>query len=106
MARIPLAAAVGELRQQILLAMAQAQGEELRFRLGPVELELQVQLEASDKIEGGVKAWVLSFGASDSQSTAETHRVKLTLEPETAAGGDIRVKRQKAGRAMPAPMKE
>ncbi len=94
MAGIPLAAAIGELRKQIIIATEQARDEKVRFRLGPIELELQIELEASAEIEGGVKAWVLSIGASGTERSTKTHRVKLTLEPRTASDGDVDVNRQ------------
>ena len=95
MAGIPLAEAISELRKQVTVAMAQAKDEELNFRLGPVELELQVKLEKSGEAEAGVKVWVLSVGTTGKLSHTETHRIKLTLEPQTGDGGDVVVKRKK-----------
>ena len=94
MSGIPLADAISELRKQINIAMSQAQDEELKFRLGTVELELEVGLEKSGEANAEVKAWVLSMGASGKLSNTQTHRIKLVLEPETADGGDVKVKRK------------
>jgi hypothetical protein len=95
MSDIPLAEAIREMRRQIVLATVEGQREEVRFRLGPIELELQVQLEKSAEAEAGIKAWVLSAGSSGKVSSAQTHRIKLTLDPVTDAGGDVVVRRDR-----------
>lgn len=99
MTGIPLAAAIGELRREIAASMEAGSDEALQFQLGPIELELQVELEQSETAEGGIKAWVLSLGASAAQTSAATHRIKLTLDPKTATGGEVLVKRTRRRKA-------
>jgi hypothetical protein len=101
--KISLATAIAELRKQIALAREQGEEEELKFHLGPIELDLQVQLEATGETDAGIKAWVVSLGASGSLKDTETHRVKLTLEPLLGDEEEVIIKRTGHGgrRSMP-----
>jgi Trypsin-co-occurring domain 2 len=87
--RIPLADAIGAIRQQLKQAMDEGREEELRFGLGAVELELQMQVSGERGVDGGVKVWVVSLGGRASHSTAETHTVRLTLHPQDREGKDV-----------------
>lgn len=49
---------------------------------------------------------MLSVGGSGKLSSAETHRVKLSLEPISDSGGDVEVKRKKEKQRQGAPMEE
>lgn len=95
--RIQLTEAISELRRQITAAMAEAEGQDLRFRLGGVELEFQVELNRSADAKAGIEVWVVSAGAGGKLSSAETHRVKLSLQPLTDEGGDVLVGRHREG---------
>jgi hypothetical protein len=86
---IPLADAIGAIRRELKQAMDEGQEEDLRFGLGAVELELQLQVSGQRGVNGGVKVWVLSLGGQASRSTAETHTVRLTLHPQDREGKDI-----------------
>lgn len=81
MKEIELAEAIGELRDQIELAMKAAEDKALRFGLGPVELELKVELAQKATANGRVKAWVIEAGADGSLSRNSVHTVKLVLHP-------------------------
>lgn len=78
---IPLAAAIAELRREVTKAIDDARGEALQFRLGPIELELQVELSREGGGSGKIQAWVVELGAEGKLARADTHTVKLTLEP-------------------------
>ncbi len=88
---IGLADAIGQLRREIGAAMASARDEPLKFLLGPVELELQVQLATKGGVKGEAKWVVVSFGAEASAERTRTHKVKLTLTPKVGGKGDIEV---------------
>ena len=87
--RIPLADAIGAIRRELKQAMDDGRKEDLRFGLGAVELELQLQVSGERGVDGGIKVWVVSLGAHASRSTAETHTVRLTLHPQDREGKDI-----------------
>jgi NTP-dependent ternary system trypsin peptidase co-occuring protein len=86
--QIPLASAIGALRTEIVKAMHAAGAEDIRFALGPVELELQVEAAQEAGGEAGIKFWLVSIGGKGSRSSGTTHTVKLTLTPVRAAGGE------------------
>jgi len=76
-----LSDAIKVLRGQLTKAIAEGSGEDLRFGLGPVEVEFEVTLEKAAGAEGGVKFWVVSAEGRGSVTQGARHRVKLELEP-------------------------
>ena len=91
MNELALADAIDQLRRELGRAVDAARGERLQFVLGPVELELQVELS----LKGGAKAearWVVvSLGADAGAQRTRTHKVKLTLKPQFDGKGDVAV---------------
>lgn len=88
---IELTKAVAVVRNELLEAAAAGAGEDLTFQVGPVELEFTVELRADAKVKAGFKAWVVSGDVEAGMARARTHRVKLTLTPQQAGGGDLLV---------------
>jgi Trypsin-co-occurring domain 2 len=86
---IELTEVIGELRRELQEAINAGEGEQLRFELGPVELEATVAVEKGGG--GGVKVrfWVLELGGDAKASEVSTHRVKLSLQPRLAGGGRV-----------------
>src|SRR5829696_1436766 len=86
---IELAEVIAELRRELQEAMNAGEGEQLRFELGPVELEATVAVEKSGG--GGVKVrfWVIEVGGDAKVGEVSTHRVKLALQPRQAGGGRV-----------------
>jgi hypothetical protein len=78
---VPLAAAVRGLRAELVEAVREGAGEELRFALGPVVLEVELALTREAAGKAGIRFWVVSAGGKGSRSEATTHRMKLTLTP-------------------------
>ncbi|MFC4503522.1 MULTISPECIES: trypco2 family protein [Streptomyces] len=85
---IDLVSAVQALRTQITEAARTAPGSDIRFQVGPIELEFTVALTRDKTVKGGVKAWVVTADAEGKWSTATTHRVKLNLTPVSASTGE------------------
>ena len=83
---IPLASAIRVLREQLQDAVRGGEGEELRFALGPVELELRVEAAHEGGGEAGIKFWLASVGAKGSRSSSTTHTVRLSLTPVRVDG--------------------
>jgi hypothetical protein len=79
--QIPLADAIRALRSELLKAVRAGQGEDIRFALGEVELEMQVEAAREATGEAGIKFWVVSIGGKGSRSSGTTHTVRLTLAP-------------------------
>ena len=79
------------LRGELLVAMQQAPGEALQFRLGPIEMELEVEVTREASAKGGLKWWLIEAGAEAKRASSATHRIKLVLDPVDAAGQRIKV---------------
>jgi hypothetical protein len=83
--KVELAELISQLRSELTEAMREGQDSELRFELGPVELELSVGVDRETKPGGKVKFWVLELGAEKSTTTSSTQRISLTLDPRRAS---------------------
>ena len=78
---VELADLIGQLRAELTEAMHAGEGEDLRFELGPVELELTVAVSKEAKPGAKVKFWVVELGTDASVSSATNQKVKLVLDP-------------------------
>jgi hypothetical protein len=95
---IELADAVAVLRDELVAAAARGAGQQVRFTVGPVELEFDVELREDSGVKAGFRAWVVTAEGGVGSSAARTQRVKVTLTPHHADGSDVDV-RGGAGRA-------
>jgi Trypsin-co-occurring domain 2 len=95
---IPLSEAIRALRLELVDAMRQGADEDVRFALGPIQLELQVEVSNEAGGEAGIKFWLISVGGKASRTSATTHTVKLSLTPVSAAGEDLIVRSRVEGR--------
>jgi hypothetical protein len=78
---IELADVIRQLRQELDRARLAADGEDLRFELGPIELEVTVELQAVGGAEGKIRFWVVELGADGRATSTSAQRIKLTLNP-------------------------
>ena len=81
MAELGLAEAIRQLREEIASAVRNARDEELKFGLGPIELELEVELTVSGGAKADFKWVIVSLGAEAKGQNLRRHRIKLTLSP-------------------------
>lgn len=79
--RVELAQVIGQLRQELSAAIRDGEGEDLRFELGPVELELAVAVSKEAGPTARVRFWVVELGADGKAASQATQRIKLTLDP-------------------------
>lgn len=86
---IELADLLASLRSEIGRARLNAAGQDVRFRINNIELELQVAVEKSAEADAGVRFMVVSFGGKGTAKSAQTHVVKLSLTAETDTGGQV-----------------
>jgi hypothetical protein len=86
---IELAEVIGELRRELQDVLNAGEGEQLRFELGPVELEATVAVEKSGGGGAKVRFWVIEVGGDAEVGEVTTHRVKLALQPCLAGGGKV-----------------
>ena len=81
-APVGLAAAIRRVRAELVEARREGEAEDLRFRLGPVELEFQVEVTREGSGEAGIRFYVVSMGARGGVSSTQTHKVSLSLVPQ------------------------
>lgn len=89
---IELAEVIRQLRLELDRARSAAEGEDLRFELGPIELEVTVGLEATGGAEAKVRFWVVELGGDAHATSASTQRINLTLHPTAGGGGSPEAK--------------
>jgi hypothetical protein len=87
---IELAELIGQLRSELTEAMTAGDGEDLRFSLGPVELELTVAVDREAKPGAKVRFWVVELGAETKLGSSNTQKIKLTLDPHRAGQPGVR----------------
>jgi Trypsin-co-occurring domain 2 len=81
---LALTEVIAQLRAELAEAMRAGEDEQLRFELGPVELELTVGIDKEAKPGAKAKFWVLELGAETRFTSTSTQRIKLTLDPRHA----------------------
>jgi hypothetical protein len=89
---IELSDVIADLRAELDAARRAGAGEDLRFELGPVELEVSVAVQKDAGGGAKVKFWVVELGADGKVSSTATQRIKLTLHPRltaTAAAAEL-----------------
>ncbi|MBR7838695.1 hypothetical protein KDL01_35835 [Actinospica durhamensis] len=81
MSGIELASLVQQLREELALALVQAEGERIRFELGPVELSLTVTVGREAKPGSKIRFWVVEAGAEATFSREAVQEIKMVLTP-------------------------
>jgi hypothetical protein len=81
MADLELASVLRQLRTELNEAMDDAEGERLRFELGPVELSLTVTIGREATPGAKIRFWVVEAGADAKISRASAQDIKLVLTP-------------------------
>lgn len=84
---VELAAAVRAVRDELVRAAAAAEGESVRFEVGEIQMEFEVELRHEAGARGGFKAWVITADADARTTRSRTHRVAFTLTPKDAQTG-------------------
>ena len=86
---VGLADAITALRRELNTAMSAGKSDDLRFGLGPVELEFLLEVKRDGGGEAGVRFGVVTVGVKGDMSKASTHRVKLVLQPQDRHGRPV-----------------
>jgi hypothetical protein len=80
-AGIELASVIRQLRAELNEALADAEGERLRFQLGPVEVSLTLTVGREAAPGAKVRFWVIEAGADAKVSRDAVQEIKLVLAP-------------------------
>lgn len=86
MGTIALAEMISSLRSELQQAQKEGEGQDLRFAVGEVELELQVTMTNEAQGGGGVKFWVYEANLSGKVAEQAVQKVKIKLAPVGADG--------------------
>jgi len=86
-ASVGLADAVRALRSELTAAIAEVEGERIRFELETVEMEFLLEVGKERSAEGGIKFWVINLGAKGGVTSGSTHRVTVALNPKDVKTG-------------------
>jgi hypothetical protein len=78
---VPLGDAIAALRSELARAWWDGRHAQLRFKVAPVELTLEVAVTRSASAKAGVRWWLLEAAAEGGLGSHVTQTVKLTLEP-------------------------
>ncbi len=90
-AGVELASVIRQLRAELNEALADAEGERLRFQLGPVEMALTVTVGREAAPGAKVRFWVIEAGTDGKVSREAVQDIKLVLTPvdmQAPAGTD------------------
>ena len=90
--RIPLAKAIKDLRAELLDAVKEGAGKDLRFKLDPIELELSLDMTYKGGGEASVEFWVVKLGAKGEVERAGAHKLTLKLNPVDKNGNQFMVR--------------
>ncbi|GLW91351.1 trypco2 family protein [Actinokineospora globicatena] len=88
---IELADAVAALRDELIAAASRDVDPRVSFTVGPIELELAVELKRDVSAKAGFKAWVVTGEAKAGLAQTRTHKVKVQLTAKDAEGADLLV---------------
>jgi hypothetical protein len=98
---IPLADAITSLRAELQSAELEGEGNDLRFKVGPVEIEFDVVITKGGDVGAKASFKVLGVGVEGSAGgkvgQERTQKIKLTLTPVTRNGGDYLVSAKPTG---------
>jgi hypothetical protein len=81
---IELSEMIAGLRRELYRAIEAGHDEQLRFALGPVEVEATVGVDRKGTAGAKVRFWVVELGADGEIGQSSLQRIKLTLQPELA----------------------
>jgi hypothetical protein len=92
--RIGLSDAIADLRSELTRAFEQGADEPLKFEIGTVDLELEIELTVGGTAKAETKWWVVSAGAEARGERSTHHRIKLTMTP-TMNGQTLQIRSKK-----------
>ncbi|MFG3136019.1 trypco2 family protein [Streptomyces sp. NPDC048211] len=85
---VELATAIEAVREALRSSASASRSDDLRFEVGPIELEFGVELREDPHTRAGVRVMVLA-GGPDRSGGAAQHRIRLELKPQSFHGGAL-----------------
>jgi hypothetical protein len=87
--RNEIADVLASLRASLEAAQKAGAGHDVRFVMNEIEIELNVTTSGDAKAEGGIKFWVLNFGAEVKSKDEHTQKIRLKLKAVDKAGNSL-----------------
>ena len=87
--RIGLQEAIEALRVELIESVIASQGERLRFEMGEITMEFQIEMERSVEAKGEIQFWVVNLGAGGAAKDRNVHKVVIPLKPVRSDGKPI-----------------
>ena len=87
--RIGLQEAIAALRAELIESVIASQGENLRFEVGEIAMEFQIEVERSADVKGNIKFWVVELGTRGTTKDRNIHKVVIPLKPIRIDGRPI-----------------
>jgi hypothetical protein len=87
--RIGLQEAITALRAELIESVEASRGERLRFEVGEITMEFQLEVERSAEAKGGIQFWVVELGAGGAVKDKDVHKVVIPLKPVRVDGKPI-----------------
>jgi hypothetical protein len=81
--------AVTALRSELSESILAAAGEQLRFAVGEITLEFQVEVERTARGSGGINFWVVQLSGEGSRTSTTTHTISIPLRPVSQDGRPV-----------------
>lgn len=85
--KIGLPEAITALRSELMKSVFESKGEPIRFEVGEISMEFQIEMERSAEAKGGIKFWVVEFGGGGTIKKTDVHKVVIPLKPIRAKDG-------------------
>lgn len=77
---LELAEVIQALRENLVEAQSRVDGQNIRFNVTNIDVELQTVVEKEASLGAEVKFWVLNVSANGKYKNAITHKIKLSLQ--------------------------
>jgi hypothetical protein len=91
MTEIGLADVVRALRAELETAMSEGKGQRVQFEATAIDMEFQIGVTKSVEGKTGVHFWVIELGGGGSYTSESIQKVSLSLRPELAGGGGVKI---------------
>ena len=92
MSGIELSQMIVDLRRELQQAQQLGAAEDLKFRVGDIDIELQVTTTKEAGAKTGVKFWVCEAGAEGKMASQAIHKLRLKLTPIVGKGkGELEI---------------
>ena len=99
MSKIKLSKAIENLREELAAATQAGKGADIRFDVGEVQLEIELEAETTGGANAEVNWWVLTGSLNAGKASTARHKLTISMSPVDAAGKPLKVSQKGSSRA-------